>query len=166
MNTTRNLAVLVGTAALALTLAACEQSTTEAAAAESPAWMLAVAPEGVQPVASAKSTAAEGDTITLRGFIGGTMEPLSPDSPVFRIVDPSLVNVCTAEDDHCKTPWDYCCAMPEEISANSATVQIVGASTPGPLSPLDEIIVTGTVGPRPTDQVLTVQATGIYRVDG
>ena len=39
-------------------------------------------------------------------------------------------------------------------------------STPSRLGPGLVLVVVGTVAPRPTESVLTIKATGIYRVDG
>lgn len=140
----------------------------------SPAWLLAHAPETALPVAEAKSTAAEGDTLAVRGRIGGSREPLNADSPVFVIVDPSVKHCGDLGDDHCPTPWDYCCEPRESLITNSITVQIVGPDgapidadvVAAGLEPLDEVVVIGTVGPRPSEQVLTIRATGVYRVGG
>lgn len=165
-----------------LTLAGCgkadETTTTKAnsPAVTEAAWMLSTAPavEAVS-VADAKGSATEGDTITLRGRIGGRMKPITPDSPVFLVMDlavPSCADM--GDEDHCPTPWDYCCETPDSITANSATIQIVApdGSTietdpmAAGLKPLDEIIVVGTVGPRPNSDVLTILATGVHRVGG
>jgi hypothetical protein len=131
-------------------------------------------PEGAVDVAAAKQTAKEGDSVVVRGRIGGRVEPISKDSAVFVIVDPVLLSCDQIEGDTCSTPWDYCCETPESMAANNATVQIVDASgapiaidvqTVG-LKPLDTIVIVGTVGPRPSPQVLTIKATGVHRVGG
>jgi len=136
-------------------------------------WVLADAPEGAVSIVEAKGSAAEGDRVVLRGIIGGEAEPMSDGSVVFRVVDTGLDNRCTEEDDHSAKPWDYCCAASEDLVANSATVQVVDASG-APVaesasnfgfSPLDEVVVVGTVGPRPDDRVLTIRATGVYRAN-
>lgn len=177
MNITRTIATasIVG---LALGLVACKEEaapttdTTSSAAPAAATWQLASMPADAQGVKSVKDAAAEGDTVTVRGIIGGRKDALSKDSAFFVMVDPALENACTSEDDHCPTPWDYCCAMPEDIQANSATVQLVDADG-NPLefdlsgqgvSPLDEVVVVGTVAARPTPQVLTIRATGLHRV--
>lgn len=137
----------------------------------SASWMLASAPADAVHVASAKTSAQPGDTIALRGKIGGRLEPMSSGSPVFTIVDLAVKDCNQKMDDGCPTPWDYCCTPPEVLTVNSATVQLVdaqGNSSPtdpiaGGLKPLDDVIVVGTVGPRPSEQVLTVKATGVYR---
>ncbi|UYV12148.1 MAG: hypothetical protein NCW75_12700 [Phycisphaera sp.] len=166
-------------AGLAFGVVACQEEaapttgdSTSSAAPTTANWQLASMPADAQGVKAIKDTAAEGDTVTVRGIIGGRKDALSTDSAFFVMVDPGLENICTSEDDHCATPWDYCCAMPEDVQANSATVQLVDAdgnplefdlSAQG-VSPLDEVVVVGTVAARPTPQVLTIRATGLHRV--
>lgn len=178
MNITRTIA-LASVVGLTLGLVGCNEEaapttgdSTSSAAPTTANWQLASMPADPQGVKAIKDTAAEGDTVTVRGIIGGRKDALSTDSAFFVMVDPDLENICTSEDDHCATPWDYCCAMPDDIQANSATVQLVDADG-NPLefdlsgqgvSPLDEVVVVGTVAARPTPQVLTIRATGLHRV--
>ncbi len=153
-----------------LMLASCGEEAEKSQA--TPPWVLTSAPTDAQGIAEAKAVAKEGDRVVLRGIIGGRKAPITEDSPVFMLVDSGLYNQCTVEPGHCATPWDYCCESPEIITENSATVQLVGAAgEPITASPttqgfaaLDEVIVVGIVGPRPNEQVLTVRATGLYRV--
>ncbi|MCA9312472.1 MAG: hypothetical protein KDA21_14760, partial [Phycisphaerales bacterium] len=71
------------------------------------------------------------------------------------------------------TPWDYCCEPSDSLVANSATIQLVGENgqtlevdpVAAGLNPLDEVVVVGTVGPRPSPTVLTVKATGVHRIE-
>ncbi len=158
-----------------LMLIGCEEGTsTVQIAAESgtPTWVLSSAPEGALSVTDAKASASEGEQVVLRGRIGGRKEPLTEGSPVFTVIDLAIPYCGELSDDACRTPWDYCCETPEAIATNSATIQIVDASGQPiannsaiqGLSALDEVIVVGTVAPRPNQNVLTVQATGIYRV--
>jgi hypothetical protein len=169
--------------ALVLSLAACEESSAPTAGApggqpapatDSPTWLLASMPEGAVGVAEAKPTAAEGERVVLHGRIGGRKDPLSSDSAVFIIMDPEVPSCADMEGDHCATPWDYCCETQESITASNATVQLVG-SDGAPLAidlgkhgfePLDEVVVVGTVAPRPNEQTLIVKATGVYRTGG
>ena len=155
-------------------LPGCSDSKNETQSLETsatPAWVLTAAPDGALGVAQAKAIAKEGDEIVIRGTIGGGKHPLSPESPVIRLVDSALYNKCTSGDDHCSTPWDYCCADSDELVAHSATIQLVDAGgepiTESPIAHgfagLDDVVVRGTVGPRPNDAVLVVLATGIYR---
>ncbi|MCA9275844.1 MAG: hypothetical protein KDA29_07455 [Phycisphaerales bacterium] len=133
------------------------------------AWVLTSAPAGDVSITEAKANAKEGDQIVIRGRIGGRHEPISADSPVFTIVDLGLEYCGQTTDDQCGTPWDYCCETPSTIASNSATVQVQGDEidlTGAGLKPLDEVVLIGTVGPRPDEQVLTIRATGVYPVGG
>lgn len=165
-----------------LGLGACDrQSNVSSQAAPTPGvettaeagWRLTERPEAAAGVAQLKATAAEGDAVVLHGRIGGNRSPLVSGSPVFTIVDMSLPSCADNPDDKCATPWDYCCEPRDVLSANSATVRLVDqAGNPltvdaaGSLKPLDEVIVVGTVAPRPNSEVLVIQVTGVYRVDG
>ncbi len=168
----RTAATLLTAAALSVSIG-CAESTDSAestTATTTPAWILASAPEQVADIKPTKQSAAEGETVTLRGTIGGRVDALSNDSATFVMMDINLPNPCLADDDHCPTPWDYCCATAAEKVANNATVQLVNADG-APIAtnlrdhgiePLDTVIVTGTVGPRLSNDVLFIKASGIY----
>lgn len=163
--------------AASLSLGACEKNQSGGSAESDvsrPTWLLQSAPGNAVDILQVKAGAKEGDQVTVRGIIGGGAHPLSRESPVIRLVDSNLHNRCTAEAGHCDTPWDYCCASPEDLASNGATVMIVdsngkpigGDLKAQGLSELDEVVVVGTVAPRPTPEVLTIRATGVYRVGG
>lgn len=167
----------IATAACAavLLLSGCEKSATEETSsngASAASWLLASAPADALPVGQVKADAAEGDRVIMLGRVGGQLKPISEGSPVFMVVDlqiPSCADM--GDDDHCPTPWDYCCEPRDSLTANSATVQLVDAEgavldtlVGASLEPLDEVIIVGTVGPRPTPEVLTIKATGVHRV--
>lgn len=157
-------------------LSGCSESTTPQAESSSSAdqsatqaWILTSAPAGDVSVTEAKASAKEGDQIVIRGRIGGRHEPISAGSPVFTIVDLGLEYCGQSNDDKCGTPWDYCCETPGTIATNTATVQVQGDAidlTGAGFEPLDEVVLIGTVGPRPSEQVLTITASGIYPVGG
>ena len=96
---------------------------------------------------------------------------MSTGIAVFVMMDPAIRH-CKIEA--CKAPWDYCCETPESITSNSATVQLVGdTGTPLPIDltkhaikPLDEVVIVGTVGPRPTQEVFVIHASRLHRVRG
>lgn len=168
---------------LVLVLTGCSDSTSPAEPMSStqssatqpatPAWILTEMPAGAQGVAELKPNAKESDRIVLRGRIGGSANPLSNASPIFTIVDAAIPSCADNPDDHCKTPWDYCCEPRSILTANSATIQLIDAggnplvANPAALlSPLDEIIVVGTVAPRANGDVLLVKATGVFCIGG
>ncbi len=134
---------------------------------------LDTAPDGAQPITALKETAEEGDEVVVHVIVGGKMQPHVAGRASAAIIDAGLDNPCTSEDDHCQTPWDYCCTPQEDITANLATLQIVDSDgrplavdLAEQLPPLAVLTIRGTVGPRPDPQVLTINATGIYIEQG
>ena len=164
----RLITLTTGALAASLLLAGCGNASPEQAGNERPQWMLAAAPDGAVSVTEAKASAQEGDAIVLRARIGGRGQPIAADSPAFVVMDLAIPHCGEIEGDTCPTPWDYCCETPKTIAANSATIIVVAEdgstlnAQAGGLAALDEIVVVGTVGPRPSPEVLTVRATGIY----
>jgi hypothetical protein len=123
----------------------------------------------VQPIAELKRSANEGDAVTVRAVVGGSKQPIVAGRASATIVDAGLSNTCLVEDEHCPTPWDYCCEPREAVTANLATLRVVDADgrvMPADLSPrvqpLSTVVVRGVVGPRPNAEVLTINATGIH----
>lgn len=155
-------------------VAGCDKSGGDAssnASVSTVAWVLDAEPAGALSVVETKASAAEGDQIVMRGRIGGRMEPLTDESSAFVVMDLEIPYCGEDEPCGCPTPWDYCCETPETKTHNSATILVVdasGAPTDSPskhgFSALDEVIVVGTVGARPTKEVLTIKATGLYKV--
>jgi hypothetical protein len=156
-------------------LTACKDSAPPAGSGTaSPVWLLTQAPADARTVGEIKPSAVEGDTVVLRGRIGGRKDPITPGMAVFIVIDPGVPSCDQIPGDNCSTPWDYCCEPRESLNANSATIQLVDeAGNPIAvdlaglgLRPLDEVVVIGTIGPRPSGQILIVRATGMYRVGG
>jgi hypothetical protein len=118
-------------------------------------------------VAACKASAKQGDEVTIVGRIGGSRNPFVSDAAVFTIVDPSLKPCNAKDDDHCNTPWDYCCEDRDSMKRNMATIEIAGDDgTPlalplrglQGLDPLATVSVTGTVTERNDQGVLVVRA--------
>ena len=130
---------------------------------------LAEAPEGVQAITALKAGAKEGDEVVVRVVVGGTEDPIVKGRASAAIIDASVENPCMGEDDHCPIPWDYCCTPQENRTANLATLRVIDeagnvlkADLEPRIKPLTTLVVKGIVGPRPDEQVLTIDATGIY----
>ena len=162
---------------LLATLVACGDTSTSASSDTSgsaaAAWQLSDEPADAVDVRQAKTSAQEGDAVVVRGRVGGRVQPVSDDGTVFTVMDLSVTHCWQmGDEDHCPTPWDYCCELPEDITANAATVQLVDAEG-RPLSvgagdqvePLDEVVLVATVAPRPTPDVLVLRTTGVYRTE-
>ncbi|QOJ17609.1 MAG: hypothetical protein HRU76_08440 [Phycisphaeraceae bacterium] len=144
-----------------------------AAAATLPdSLFLPAAPESAPGVADAKTGAAAGQPITLRGRIGGSRTPFVDGRAAFTIVGAGPAACSDTPGDECRTPWDYCCEPRESLAKHSATIRIVDAAgqplkvnAKGArgLRELSEIIVVGTVAQSEGD-LLVVDATGIFIV--
>ena len=137
--------------------------------AQSNQWLLSNAPQDAISITQARLSAKEGDTVVIRGRIGGRKSPVSDESPVFTVVDLGVPYCGQFEEDGCGTPWDYCCESPDTIIANSATIQVEAEGdvrlVAAGLEALDEVILIGTVGPRPSDAIFTIRASGVFLAD-
>ncbi len=135
-------------------------------------WKQAPAGEA-QDVARLKATAKEGEVVLVRGRIGGSKEPFTPGVAVMLLAQRDGLTACSdmQMDPPCPTPWDFCCEVRNKILAHTATVQVVGRDGKplrlglkgrGGLAELENIVVQGTVGPRPNKQVLVINANAIH----
>lgn len=173
------LVALVSSGLLGLVVAGCRSSSDQgsANAASQPAaalpadLILKEPPDGALDVTAAKQLAQPGESVVMRGRIGGRVEPFVENRAVFQLVDLSVPTCADNSGDGCKTPWDYCCEPKDQITAKSATIQITGADgKPLPvsvkgqegLSPMAKVVVRGKVSAKPNDAVLIVDADGIY----
>ena len=155
--------------------AAPSTGTPAPVAAALPAGLiLAAVPEGALAVGKAKASAKEGDTVVLRGEVGGSAAPFVPGRAVLTLGDIDALQHCGEMDmgkDGCKVPWDYCCEDPGKVLANTATIQVAGPDGrplagdlkgQGGIAELRVLVVKGVVGPRPDPKVFVVNATGIF----
>ena len=146
---------------------------TAVSAAELPAdLVISQAPADPLSVVDARAKAKPGETITVRGYVGGRAKPFVDGRAMFVLADPAKAQPCDANPgDSCTTPWDACCASREDIKAGTATVQVVGADGKviaaalegvGGIKPGSRVIVSGTVAKASTDQVLIIDAAKLY----
>ena len=172
-------AILAGS--LGLALAGCDQSTS-APSGDSErkipistslpdGLLLTSAPAGAASVTELRQSAKEGDQVVMRVVVGGREKPIIENRSVMTVVDGDMVNQCKLPSDACKTPWDYCCASPEQLRPNLATVQIVDdegrplaidLTKVSKIEPLAVLVVKGKVGPRPDPGTLIVNASGLF----
>jgi len=166
--------------AIAITAGGCDrkQSTpakpapsSSASAAALPANILLTAePADAKTVEELKGQVGVGDTVAIRGRVGGSREPFVAGRAVFTIVGPGLKACSETPGDNCSTPWDYCCEPPKDIAAHLATVQVVDAAGAtvkadvkghGGIKELSDVIIVGKVAEADATS-LVVSATGIY----
>jgi hypothetical protein len=154
----------------------CENQSAAPAAQEASAdvvpasLFVSAPPQDAQTITAAKASAKVGEKIVLKGHIGAQREPLAANRAIMTLADASLPTCDNMPGDTCKTPWDSCCEPKEEVSAKSATVQVVdkdgrplkaGLNGVQGLKPGKEVIVAGTVKTA-ADQTLVVDASQIY----
>lgn len=133
-------------------------------------FFLAAEPAGAKPVDEVKKAAKAGEPIVIRGRVGGSHDPFVSGRAVFTIMSPSVPACSDNPDDHCKTPWDYCCESKDHIAIHSATIQVVDAAG-APLKldvkgqngvkELSDLIIVGKIA-QSEGKVLLVNATGMY----
>jgi len=178
----RMLAMCVSVVAFGLAAGGCEKkqdaapgagaSPGSSAATGLPSGLfLASAPESAQEVKSAKAAVKQGERVVMRGRIGGSVEPFAEGRAIFTLMDSALPACSDNPDDHCTTPWDYCCETRKDILAHAATVRVsdaegrplrVSLKGVSGLTELAEVVVVGTVTERDDAGNFVVDASGLY----
>ena len=135
-------------------------------------FVLFQAPEGAVSVAEAKASAKAGDTVTVRARVGGTKAPFTDDRAIMIVADTEKIKSCAdSDEDHCPTPWDYCCESKEDLTAYTASIKVIGDNGAlvrrslegvGGLKALDTVIIVGSVGERPSPGLLEITASNLY----
>jgi hypothetical protein len=129
------------------------------------------APADAKWVEEARASAKKGESIVLRGYIGGSVTPFIDDRAIVTLMGNGLRSCADMGEDHCKTPWDYCCETAQDIAAHSATIQVVDPTGQilraglkrGGVKELAEVIVVGTVAAA-DKKVFLINATALYAV--
>ena len=165
------LAALSGCGESPPTVPSTPDADRSAAPAERPSWLLASDPGKSLSISDARAILNGGETVVLRGIIGGRLDALSNEAAAFIMIDETVHNPCVADgDDHCPTPWDYCCTSSEVTANASASVRLLGETgktimadlRDHGIEELDRVVIVGSVDDRPTPEVLNIRATGLY----
>lgn len=171
---------LFGLLALPLLLISCGEKSDEpgdpnAATAVDPALESVFtdsAPAEAISVVQARQSAAPGDEIVVTGKIAGAMHPFTEGFAMLVLADQALQTCDLIPGDECPTPWDACCATPEELKAQRLTIRVNGpdgtivpASLEGVqgLDELDSLVVSGKVAAESTPENLVVDVDSIHR---
>ena len=107
---------------LLLTLPACggdgaEAPTASASLPES--YFSATVHADPLDVVDLREASSVGSEVTVQGKVRDLFE-----SAAFTLADHSLVSCADmGDDDHCKTPWDYCCEDPDALVAGTVVVE-------------------------------------------
>lgn len=173
------------TACAALALAGCGcSSTPDQAQAQPPApqaeakpaqaetlTVLTAKPTETVTVTTAR-TLAPGTAVAVEGRIGGRRDPFIAGRSAFLIADPTAIAACdVTPDDHCATPWDFCCEPKEKVAAATALVQAVDTdgkvgTAPlqgvGGIGPGSAVVITGTISPASTPENPIILAEAVF----
>jgi hypothetical protein len=175
--------IIVLALAAAFALTGCEQGSTDTSSASSPAnrgvaqqappspelakvVLTSGAPAQTVAVAAAKKDTKDGDNVAVVGRVKDFVD----GHAVFTVMDGKVSACSDHPGDKCPTPWDYCCETKETISANSATVKIVGDGTDAlkgnlqGVNSLDHLTTVVAEGKAQRDAAgnLTVLASKVY----
>lgn len=121
--------------------------------------------------AAQKGEIKKGDSVTIRGRIGGRAAPFVKGRSIFLLADARLVACNEKPGDTCKVPWDFCCETPESLKANTASIQILGADGKplkvsaegaGGMKPLSKVTIVGTVAEVSKEGAFLITATAIH----
>ena len=168
--------MLVCVAFTGMVLAGCKQGAEPTPESSSQAALpsdlfAATEPAQAKSVEEVKKSAKPGDSVVIRGLVGGSLEPFVESRAVFTLMGTGLKPCGVGSPmPECKTPWDYCCDPPKEIAAHSATIQIVDAGgSPLKLSlkgqhsvkELSDLVVVGKVK-QADKNLLVIDANKIY----
>lgn len=120
-----------------------------------PALFATTVPENAQNIKDARESARKGAEIVLVGRVGGSKDAFVDGRAIFTLVDTRLKSCKDgSEMDWCKTPWDYCCEPRDELTANMASIEVLGTDGKplraslqgvGGLQPLSVVTVSGRV---------------------
>lgn len=146
----------------------------ETAQAETPAPTLTVLtarPDQAVSVTAARAL-APGAPVAVAGRIGGRRDPFIAGRSAFLLADADAIAACDVNpDDHCKTPWDYCCEAKDKIAAATVLVQVVDTEGSvgttalqgvGGMAPGSSVVITGTLSPQSTAANPIILAQAVY----
>ena len=163
----------------AIALVSCgeeKQASTEQSSAQSTsplqALILDQAPTDAVEIATVRTSAKVGDTVTINGKVMGSKEPFVEGRAIMLLGDPNKLTSCDLKaDDQCPTPWDVCCDDPDVIKNSIVTVQALdsdgklvkeGLKGLAEIKELTNVVVTGTVADSSTASNMLINASGIY----
>jgi hypothetical protein len=124
------------------------------------------APLDAQSAAAIREKAKTGQKVAVAGVVGGRKQAFTDGLAAFTIVDRELPKCA---EDHCETPWDYCCEPLENLKKNMVTIEVREGSSPlkstargfHGLDHMKNVVVTGEAQRDEAGNVIVV-ASGIF----
>ena len=136
------------------------------------AMFLSEEPLNAISVIDARGKTNSGEDIVVIGKIAGVIQPFTEGYASVVLGDLEMQTCDLIEGDECETPWDACCADPEEVQSQRMTIQVLDkngfpmAETlkgVNGLTELDVVVGAGTVNETSTEENLILDLTGIYQ---
>jgi len=170
--TTNMMRMVLTTVLAAGMLAGCNDEPTKPAGEAPPEGLVLTAePADAKDIVAALAEAKDGDTVTVRGRVGGSKKPFVETRAVMGLVDMSR-KYCGqgGTGDSCTEPWDYCCER--ELGKYMVSVQVNGADGKmlhkglkgvGKVKELSEVVVKGVLK-IDAGGAKIIHATGFYVV--
>ena len=135
-------------------------------------FFLTTSPGEPVAVQQLKKEAQAGDEAIVRVVVGGEKKVFVKDRAIVQVIDASVKNKCLAPGDPCPTPWDYCCATPEELQLHRATIKVTDDQDntlklclkgQGEIEELRTLVIKGVVAAGSNDKNLIINAQCIFR---
>jgi len=172
---------LILTVCSALALISCGEKKTTEADSSSPGHtgdatlesiIVKAEPAGAKSITEVRKSVEVGKEVTLSGKIMGRSDPFVEGRALFMLGDPAVITSCDLRPgDSCVTPWDVCCDDNEDITAATATIQVVDANGKplkqglkgvNGIKELSKLVITGTIAEGSNANNLLINATAIY----
>ncbi len=152
-----------------------QSSSDETAASvsnvDATAFLTKAQPEGAINIIEARNEAQDEADVVVTGRIGGSVDPWVEGLAAFSVVDLSLTACNDTQEEHCKTPWDYCCEaeLPQarvlvKFVDKSNTIVKTDARQLFGLKELQVVVVRGKAKRDESDN-LTILANSLFIVE-
>ncbi|MEM1441725.1 MAG: hypothetical protein AAGF67_05250 [Verrucomicrobiota bacterium] len=129
-------------------------------------------PSNAISVSEARGQAEPGKELVVTGKIAGVFQPFTEGFATAVLGDVEMKTCDLTGDDGCESPWDACCADPEEVKTQRLTIQVLGEDGMpiaeglkgiNGLKEMDVLVVSGTVNETSTEENLILDLTGIFQ---
>lgn len=149
-----------------------ETGDTDTGSATLESIIVKTEPADAKSITEVRKAVEVGKEVTLAGKIMGRKDPFVEGRALLMLGDPAVITSCDLRPgDACVTPWDVCCDDNEDITAATATIQVVdadgrplkqGLKGVNGIKELSNLVITGTIAEGSNANNLLINATAIY----
>ncbi len=182
MRKTQQLTLMFALVLVAASISGCDRTDEPTASASgSPTSAAAALPAGlfltqspsaeVADVAQVVAEGQDGQSVMVRGLVGGRRDPFVANRAVMLLTDVNTMSCHAAGDTGCPTPWDYCCVPREQLQGKTLSVQVSDTDgqplrttlqDAGGLKPFAIVVVQGIVRRHADSGLLAIDASRIH----